>query len=148
MPSSGQMSSPRSRRSRRMPVRSPRSSRSLRLRRLRAGRSASSPAARAAFRLLAGPAPLDALGGEVLVRRPALVFVLVGVVRVSVVIVVLIITPGVAAATLRPRRLTTQERHSHHPAQHGLALALAKHARPYTRACPRCREHPLSGTGS
>src|SRR6185312_7146732 len=55
-----------------------------------------SPAARAA---------LNALGGEVLVWRPA-VFVLVTVVRVAVVVVVLIITPR-AAATTWPRRLTT-----------------------------------------
>ena len=74
-------------------------------------RTAPSPAAGAAIGLLSGPAALDALGGEVLARRPAVVWVLVAVRCVIVVVVVHV----VASATARPSRFTTQERHATPP---------------------------------
>jgi hypothetical protein len=61
-----------------------------------------------------GPPALDALGGEVLVRRPVVVVLLI--IARSVVIVVILGTrtgPGIgsAATLVRPRRPTAQKRH-------------------------------------
>ena len=170
MPSSGQMSSPRSRRRLKMPVLSPRS---LSLRRRprafgrlllaalrqvvgaggvlvgpvavagaaarsvtvvtvaagcprtpdpsrRAGVAPACIAAASRIRAVTGTLPachpaLDALRGEVLTRRPALVFVATIAIRRVVVVAVFIITPGVAIATAWPRGPTAQERHSTPP---------------------------------
>src|SRR6185312_9473903 len=105
-----------------------------------------SPAARAALGVLAGPAALDALGGEVLVWRPAF-FVLVTVVRVAVVVVVLIITPC-AAATAWPRRLTTQERHTTPPGTTRPGVGASEARAAMYASLPPLSRAPLTGTGS